>query len=275
MDGGYKFGDATRGFLAAARGGGAIVARGAADGAQAGAEAGGAAVAAPALVAARRGPAAGATAGAAAGATAGAAVAVARQASEAAGSAAGSVRDTAALGGHAARGSAGSQRYAPGDLTRGVLAAGRLARGADVEDTRYKFGDLARRPRERRRRARGRGRRRRARRGRGRARRGPREREARARAPRRVPRGARGRAARDARGDAASEPYEPTYEAWIACLHPENAHEDGRIDERFYHEQSDHRRLWNAAAPPGSARRVAGIALADMPSQAAESLECI
>ena len=87
--------------------------------------------------------------------------------------------------------------------------------------------------------------------------------------------GARGRAARDARGDAASEPYEPTYEAWIACLHPENAHEDGRIDERFYHEQSDHRRLWNAAAPPGSARRVAGIALADMPSQAAESLECI
>ena len=87
--------------------------------------------------------------------------------------------------------------------------------------------------------------------------------------------GARGRAARDARGDAASEPYEPTYEAWVACLHPENAHEDGRIDERFYHEQSDHRRLWNAAAPPGSARRVAGIALADMPSQAAESLECI
>ena len=37
-----------------------------------------------------------------------------------------------------------------------------------------------------------------------------------------------------------------TYEEWIAELHPENAeYVDGRIDHRFYAEESDHRQLWN------------------------------
>mmetsp|Transcript_17228 Transcript_17228/g.32610 ORF Transcript_17228/g.32610 Transcript_17228/m.32610 type:complete len:165 (-) Transcript_17228:14-508(-) len=37
-----------------------------------------------------------------------------------------------------------------------------------------------------------------------------------------------------------------TYEEWIASLHPDNAaYTDGRIDHRFYVEESDHRLLWN------------------------------
>jgi hypothetical protein len=37
-----------------------------------------------------------------------------------------------------------------------------------------------------------------------------------------------------------------TYEEWIASLHPDNAdYSDGRIDHRFYVEDSDHRLLWN------------------------------
>lgn len=37
-----------------------------------------------------------------------------------------------------------------------------------------------------------------------------------------------------------------TYEEWIASLHPDNAaFSDGRIDHRFYVEESDHRLLWN------------------------------
>lgn len=37
-----------------------------------------------------------------------------------------------------------------------------------------------------------------------------------------------------------------TYEEWIASLHPDNAdYADGRIDHRFYVEDSDHRLLWN------------------------------
>jgi hypothetical protein len=48
----------------------------------------------------------------------------------------------------------------------------------------------------------------------------------------------------------------PTYEQWIENLHPENAH-DGKllegmekeIDLRFYLEESDHLRLWNARVP--------------------------
>lgn len=37
-----------------------------------------------------------------------------------------------------------------------------------------------------------------------------------------------------------------TYEEWIAAVHPDNAeYEDGRIDHRFYAEDSDHRLLWN------------------------------
>lgn len=39
---------------------------------------------------------------------------------------------------------------------------------------------------------------------------------------------------------------EATYEEWIASLHPDNAeYSDGRIDHRFYVEDSDHRKLWN------------------------------
>ena len=38
----------------------------------------------------------------------------------------------------------------------------------------------------------------------------------------------------------------PTYEQWIAALHPDNAeYLDGSIDHRFYVEDSDHRMLWN------------------------------
>lgn len=44
-----------------------------------------------------------------------------------------------------------------------------------------------------------------------------------------------------------------TYEQWICDLHPENAHEglllagmDKEVDHRFYVEDSDHRKLWNA-----------------------------
>jgi transcriptional regulator len=37
-----------------------------------------------------------------------------------------------------------------------------------------------------------------------------------------------------------------TYEQWVAELHPDNAeYSDGRIDHRFYVEDSDHRLLWN------------------------------
>jgi len=37
-----------------------------------------------------------------------------------------------------------------------------------------------------------------------------------------------------------------TYEEWIAAVHPDNAeYSDGRIDHRFYVEDSDHRILWN------------------------------
>ncbi len=37
-----------------------------------------------------------------------------------------------------------------------------------------------------------------------------------------------------------------TYEEWVAELHPDNAeYSDGRIDHRFYVEDSDHRILWN------------------------------
>ena len=36
------------------------------------------------------------------------------------------------------------------------------------------------------------------------------------------------------------------YEEWVADIHPDNAeYEDGRIDHRFYVEQSDHRQIWN------------------------------
>ncbi len=38
----------------------------------------------------------------------------------------------------------------------------------------------------------------------------------------------------------------PSYEEWIADLHPDNAeYADGSIDHRFYVEESDHRILWN------------------------------
>lgn len=40
-------------------------------------------------------------------------------------------------------------------------------------------------------------------------------------------------------------PY-ANYEEWIADLHPDNAeYSDGRIDHRFYVQDSDHRKLWN------------------------------
>mmetsp|Transcript_3773 Transcript_3773/g.5779 ORF Transcript_3773/g.5779 Transcript_3773/m.5779 type:complete len:140 (+) Transcript_3773:70-489(+) len=36
------------------------------------------------------------------------------------------------------------------------------------------------------------------------------------------------------------------YEDWIRHLHPDNAdYDDGRIDHRFYVEDSDHRHMWN------------------------------
>jgi hypothetical protein len=51
----------------------------------------------------------------------------------------------------------------------------------------------------------------------------------------------------------ADSPDVVTYEQWIADLHPENTHEgrllegmDKEVDHRFYVEDSDHRKLWNA-----------------------------
>ena len=71
----------------------------------------------------------------------------------------------------------------------------------------------------------------------------------------------------------------PTYEQWIEAIHPENTH-DGQliaglgkeIDERFYIEESDHRRLWNEHVGPSQQVPARGrVKIIKSPTQSSQS----
>ena len=168
-----------------------------------------------------------------------AAIAAARpavtDAAAAAGNAVAPLADTAALGGQANRGASGARKYRFGDLTRGVLAAGRVARGGDADRGGYRFGDATR--------------------GVVASVRGDADvADARLAAAATRDSSRAGRAAVSAHlEEFLAEDNPATYEEWIAVLHPENVVDgEGNIDSRFYHESSDHREIWNARCPRGA-----------------------
>ena len=141
----------------------------------------------------------------------------------------------AALGGHADRGADGAARYKFGDVTRGVLAAGRVARGGDADRGAYKFGDATRGVL--------------ATLGWGRG--GGDVGDARdaAAAVRESARANLDVVASHCDAFLADAGDGATYEAWLAALHPENVAADGTVDARFYLADSDHRRVWEARRP--------------------------
>ena len=157
------------------------------------------------------------------------------------------MRDTAALGG-AARVNGGARSYRFGDLTSGLLAAGRLARGGDLRGT-YKFGDWTRGVVATARGAAG-------------DRKGgagvvAAAREA-AAADRDVGRESE-RVLREHLAAFLARRPAGSYEVWISELHPENAR-GPELDARLYAEGSLHRRLWNDTAPAPAARAAAAAA---------------